>query len=86
MRSLLAALLAVLVVLTAASPHVHRGVEGDHECPACIARGAEEAHSATPDLTPGISPVPAAAPVPVEAPPAGAPLGAIPGQSPPVNA
>jgi hypothetical protein len=83
MRGLLAALLATLVVLTAVSPHVHEGPHGDHDCPACVARGAEEARSATPDVEPAGPVIPGAAAVAIEAPPPGAPLGAVPGQSPP---
>jgi hypothetical protein len=87
MRSLLAAALAVFMVGAAMGPHHHLGPQGDHDCVACQARGAEEARSETPDVAPervrflGLVPL-----VPVEAPPTGAPLGAIPGQSPPAAA
>jgi hypothetical protein len=86
MRSVLAAALAVLLLGAAMGPHVHLGPHGDHDCVACQARGAEEAHSETPDVIPVrvrfvevvLEPV-------VGAPPTGAPQGAVPGQSPPMR-
>lgn len=83
MRALLAALLAALVVASAASPHVHAGAQGDHDCPACVARGADEARCETPDVAPVGAPLPVDAAAPVRSRPVGAPLGAVPGQSPP---
>ena len=84
MRAAIATALALLVLLGAAAPHVHAGARGDHDCVVCTVRGAQEARSETPDLAPvahaeGLPPQrPGLAPV------TGAPLGAIPGQSPPV--
>jgi hypothetical protein len=87
MRSLLAAGLAVLLVGAAVGPHIHLGPHGDHDCVACQARGAEEARSETPDPAPvRVRLLGVVVLLPVEAPPAGAPQGAIPGQSPPKNA
>jgi hypothetical protein len=86
MRSALAAALAVFLVGAAMGPHHHLGTQGDHDCVACQARGAEEARSETPDVAPERVRFLELVLAPVEAPPAGAPLGAIPGQSPPATA
>jgi hypothetical protein len=85
-RSAVAALLAAVLVALAWAPHVHDGPHGDHDCAACIARGAEPAGYQVPDLAPRPALREAPTPAPVLAIPAGAPLGAVPGQSPPVNA
>jgi hypothetical protein len=79
-----AALISVLLAL-AWAPHVHTGPHGDHDCAACVARGAEPARSAEPDLAPVRTFVVEPAAAVGTAEPPGAPLGAIPGQSPPVN-
>ncbi|HYQ81502.1 MAG TPA: hypothetical protein VEP68_08375 [Anaeromyxobacteraceae bacterium] len=84
MRAVLALAVAVLLAFGAVVPHVHGGPYGSHSCPACVSGSGEEAASATPDLAP---PRAAAveAPLPPEAAPVtGAPLGAVPGQSPPL--
>jgi hypothetical protein len=86
MRAALAAALALLVLLGAGAPHVHAGPRGEHDCVACSARGAEEARSETPDLAPVAHPSGPAPHRPGLAPVTGAPLGAIPGQSPPAGA
>jgi hypothetical protein len=86
MRRAAAALLVAVLVALAGAPHHHTVRDGDHDCPACIARGAEEAHGEIPDLAPALARILPVELEPVEAPPAGAPLGAVPGQSPPVNA
>jgi hypothetical protein len=88
MRALVAATLAAYLALTALVPHVHHDDAGgaSHPCAVCQARTADVATRATPDLSP--SPVPAGDVVlaPGVPPVTGAPLGAIPGQSPPVPA
>ncbi|HSD20541.1 MAG TPA: hypothetical protein VLC54_10910 [Anaeromyxobacter sp.] len=89
MRALVAAALAAYLALTAFVPHVHHddaSGSGGHTCAICQSRTADVATRATPDLTP--SPVLAGEVVlaPGLPPVAGAPLGAIPGQSPPVPA
>jgi hypothetical protein len=89
MRALVAAALAAYLALTALVPHVHHddaSGSGGHTCAICQSRTADVATRATPDLTP--SPVLAGEVVlaPGLPPVAGAPLGAIPGQSPPVPA
>ncbi len=86
MRTVVAALLAALMVALAWAPHVHAGPLGDHECPACVARGAEPAASEVPDLGPTVAVVVEVPSAPVTPPPAGAPQGAVPGQSPPARA
>lgn len=85
MRSVLAAFLAALVLALAWAPHVHAGRAGAHECAACLIRQADQARSEIPDLAPVAAVWVEAEAEPDQAPPTGAPLGAIPGQSPPVN-
>jgi hypothetical protein len=83
-RAAIAIGLIVLALVGAAAPHEHGGSFGAHACAACLARGAEEARAATPDVAPRRL---LAVALSVAAPasrPAGAPLGAVPGQSPPV--
>jgi hypothetical protein len=88
MRAVVAALLALILVVAAAAPHVHahaRGAAGD-ECALCTLRHTAPPPSALPDVVPtptveGEAACDAALP-----PVGGAPLGAIPGQSPPLPA
>jgi hypothetical protein len=83
MRALLA--LGLALALAAASPatHVHAGAQGDEACAVCLARSGDAATSATPDVAPRVVPVGTPACARGRPPVAGAPLGAIPGQSPP---
>ncbi|HET6437747.1 MAG TPA: hypothetical protein VFG59_06785 [Anaeromyxobacter sp.] len=83
MRAVLGALLAAALVASAASPHVHTAAAGDHDCPACLARTVEAAHDSTPDVVPTRVRFLVLVKEPTEVVPVGAPLGAIPGQSPP---
>ena len=83
MRALLALALAFHLVLSAFGPHVHSGAHGVEDCAVCVVRGAEAATSATPDLAPSEVPAGPMALAPGLPPVDGAPLGAIPGQSPP---
>jgi hypothetical protein len=86
MRAFLAAGLALFLVLTAAAPHVHTGPRGSEACVVCVVRHGDAAHSATPDLAP-VAIVAATPLLELGLPPvSGAPLGAIPGQSPPAGA
>jgi hypothetical protein len=79
-----AALLAAALVALAWAPHAHAGPRGAHECAACVVRGSEAASSEPLELAPELVRfVAAAAVAPAEPPRTGAPLGAIPGQSPP---
>ncbi len=86
MRRFTAALLAAAFVALSWAPHVHAGPRGEAGCAACIVRSAEPAP--VQPLAPEPAPVARVAAVlaPLEAPRAGAPLGAIPGQSPPAHA
>ncbi|MFL5272010.1 MAG: hypothetical protein ACJ79E_08090 [Anaeromyxobacteraceae bacterium] len=84
MRAAVALGLIFLDLLGAVTPHDHGGSFGAHACAACVAAGAEEARAATPDVAPRRV---VSVALDVAAPrsrPAGAPLGAVPGQSPPV--
>ncbi|HET7754664.1 MAG TPA: hypothetical protein VFK85_12210 [Anaeromyxobacteraceae bacterium] len=85
MRLVLAALFAAYVALVAAMPHGHaHGVTHDrHECIACSTAGGEVAEPALPDLEPRALPLRSLVPEPSSVPASGAPLGAVPGQSPP---
>lgn len=87
MRALVAGLLALALVTAAVTPHVHVHVtSGDDECALCVLR-----HTAPPpaELT-AIAPVVhvegEACAAPGLPPVSGAPLGAVPGQSPPAAA
>jgi hypothetical protein len=84
MRALLAAGLALLFVLTAAAPHVH--THGTEQCAVCVVRHGDAARDETPQVAP-LTVVGDAPQVELGFPPVyGAPLGAIPGQSPPAGA
>jgi hypothetical protein len=79
----LAAGLLVLVALVAIPAHVHTGQRGPEPCAMCVARSGDVARCETPDVAPSPQ-ARAEAPRDPGAPPvAGAPQGAIPGQSPP---
>lgn len=82
MRAVLAATLVLLLTAAVAVPHVH-AAPSTEECAACVARAGDVAQSQVPDLTP----LPLAAGdvvlAPLSRPGEGAPLGAVPGQSPP---
>lgn len=86
LRTVVAAGLALFLVFTAGAPHVHEGAHGVEHCAVCVARHADVPLGELPDL----APVPALAVeiqlAPGLAPVTGAPLGAIPGQSPPRSA
>lgn len=79
----LAAGLLVLVALVALPAHVHAGERGAEACAMCVARSGDVARSETPEVAPALFGR-AEAPADPDAPPVtGAPLGAVPGQSPP---
>ena len=84
MRAVLALAVAVLLASGAALPHAHAGPYGTHSCLACVAGSGEEAGGATPDLAPPRAVAVGAPASPGLAPVLGAPLGAVPGQSPPL--
>jgi hypothetical protein len=85
-RAAVAALLAAVLVVMAGAPHVHTDRNGDHDCPACVARTIDAARSETPDLTPLRVELPAAVVDRMVVVPVGYPLGAVSGQSPPLSA
>jgi len=85
MRAAVALVLSAVLLALCWAPHVHHG-DDDHDCPACVARTVEAAHHQTPDLAPVRVSFAEVVEVPIEIEPSGAPLGAIPGQSPPVIA
>jgi hypothetical protein len=83
MRAVLATALSLYLALAALAPHVHVGPHGAEDCAVCVARGGEVATCRTPDLAPAAVVAGQAVLAPGLAPVTGAPLGAIPGQSPP---
>ncbi|HEY6099900.1 MAG TPA: hypothetical protein VIW03_10750 [Anaeromyxobacter sp.] len=83
MRALVAAFLALGLVLTVAVPHVHAAGHGGSECAVCVARHGDVARSETPDLAPQVLHAEPVQMRPAFGPVTGAPLGAVPGQSPP---
>jgi len=91
MRAVLSTLLALHLVLAAFTPHVHLAAgpagdghgQGGVQCALCVTRTAAVSESQTPDVAPVAAPAGEAVLDPGLAPVTGAPLGAIPGQSPP---
>jgi hypothetical protein len=86
-RAALAILLALVLVAAVAAPHVHVHAQtsGD-ECSLCTVRHAAPTASVLPDVAPIVHVERAAAGAPGLPPVSGAPLGAVPGQSPPALA
>jgi hypothetical protein len=84
-RLVLAALFAVYIALVAAMPHGHGDEGALHHADECIActTAATEVCEPAPPVAPRILVVEAIALAPVSVPSSGAPLGAVPGQSPP---
>ncbi|MFY3744891.1 hypothetical protein ACOQFB_13355 [Anaeromyxobacter sp. Red801] len=84
MRALLAAGLALFLVFAAGGHHVHApGPHGADHCAVCAVRSADVAHDETPDVAPRPVLEDVVEPARGLAPVLGAPLGAVPGQSPP---
>lgn len=86
MRALAAAVLALGLVIVAAVPHGHPAGHGGADCTACVARHGDVARSETPDVAPQVRHAEPVVAEPGVAPVTGAPLGAVPGQSPPAAA
>lgn len=86
LRTVVAAGLALFLVLTAGAPHVHVDAHGAEQCAVCVARHASVPDDPPPDLVPAIVPLGTVELAPGLAPVTGAPLGAVPGQSPPRSA
>lgn len=85
LRSAVATLLAVAVLVLAAVPHVHDGAAPERpDCVACATARSAAAPPATVDVAPLACPAGQVVLAPGLAPVTGAPLGAVPGQSPPV--
>ncbi len=84
MRAILAAALALLVLVAAGAPHEHAR-HGASECVACAVGHGTAARDETPDVAPAAVVLAAPELAPGPAPVHGAPLGAIPGQSPPAG-
>ena len=83
MRAIVAAFLALTLVVAAAAPHVHAQTVAGDECAVCTLRHTAPPRTELPHLAPAVivEGDPSGAP---ELPPvSGAPLGAVPGQSPP---
>lgn len=85
MRALAAVLLVLSLVVAAAEPHVHAGSARD-DCALCVLRHADVPRSEAPDVAPVVRETGEAVASPGLPPVTGAPLGAIPGQSPPALA
>ncbi len=83
MRAVLAAVACAVLLVTAAGTHVHTGPHGRHDCAVCVAGSGDVARTDPPELAPRAIPLGEAARAPGLAPVTGAPLGAVPGQSPP---
>ena len=85
MRALAAAGLALVLLVAAAGPHVHTAAHGTESCAVCVARHADVPSTPTPDVAPIAVVTDAPELAPTWPPVPGAPLGAVPGQSPPVR-
>jgi hypothetical protein len=85
MRVAVAAALSLYLALVAVVPHAHApgSGHGGEQCAACVARGGEAARSQTPTLAAAELPSGEVVLAPGLSPVVGAPLGAVPGQSPP---
>lgn len=85
MRAVLATLLALSLLVAVAGPHVHAHA-GTDGCAVCVLRHADEPRAEVPDVVPAVHEAGEIASAPGLPPVTGAPLGAIPGQSPPAAA
>jgi hypothetical protein len=89
MRTLVATVLALVLVAAATAPHVHAhgaAAGGGEECTLCTVRHAAPPQTTPPEVAPIVHVEGDAACAPGLPPVFGAPLGAIPGQSPPRDA
>lgn len=86
MRALVAIALAVAVFLAAGVPHVHAHPPAGDECAVCTLRHAPPPGDQVPDVVPLVHAAAEPAGAPLLAPRWGAPLGSVPGQSPPARA
>ena len=86
MRVFVTAILALALVVAAAAPHVHAERSGGEECTLCVLRHAAPPRSEAPEVAPIVQAAGDATLAPGLPPVTGAPLGAVPGQSPPAGA
>ena len=84
-RFLVAIATAAVLLAGVAAPHHHAASGGVHECVACTVGGALEARDTTPRLAPPPPVLVAVAVSSATGPVPGFPLGAVPGQSPPLR-
>jgi len=82
MRALVAAALVVALLAAVAGPHVHPH-RGHDDCAVCVLRNADAPSADVPDVVPVVLAAGDATCAPDRPPVTGAPLGAVPGQSPP---
>ena len=85
MRTAVAIAAVALLLVGVVAPHHHAAPGGAHECMACTVGGAVEARDATPAVSPPPPVQVAVAAGPATGPATGFPLGAVPGQSPPLR-
>ena len=86
MRAVVAAVLALALLAAAAAPHVHAHAAAGDECALCTLRHTAPPRTELPDVAPVVVVAGDPSAAPGLPPVAGAPLGAIPGQSPPAAA
>lgn len=86
MRTLVAALLALALVVASAMTHVHAQGGGSEDCAVCVLRHTAPPAAEVPDVAPIVHVTDEASCAPGVPPVTGAPLGAVPGQSPPAGA
>jgi hypothetical protein len=85
MRAVVAAILALALLAAVAGPHVHE-VSSSDACAVCVLRHIDAPKAEVPDVAPVVHDAGEVACAPGLPPVTGAPLGAIPGQSPPAGA
>ena len=85
MRALVAIALVLALAISVAGAHVHVGAEA-HGCAVCVLHHTDVPRSEAPDVAPVVQARGEVAAAPGLPPVTGAPLGAIPGQSPPGRA
>jgi hypothetical protein len=83
MRALVAAALALSILLGVGAPHFHANGQGEASCAVCVLRHTDVPRADGPDVSPRVHTTAAVVVIPGLPPVDGAPLGAVPGQSPP---
>jgi hypothetical protein len=84
MRAVAACLLVLTLLAAEAIPHAYVHAIGGDECAVCVLGHSAPAASAQPDVAPQVVVADEVVCAPGLPPVSGAPLGAVPGQSPPV--